>query len=175
MKRKHKLYSKPKKAFELSRIKEENSILEKYGLKNKREIWKTIAKVNYFRRRAKSLAKSTLEEQNVLFSKLQAIGLKVNSIADVLALTAEDLLKRRLQTIVKQRGMGKTMKHARQLITHKKILINKRFVDVPSYLVSVEEENSISLKPKKVKQETKQEVKANSQQETKADVKEANA
>lgn len=33
--RKKNLYSRPKKAFEISRIKEENILLEKYGLKKK--------------------------------------------------------------------------------------------------------------------------------------------
>lgn len=151
MKRKHKLYVKPKKPFEKVRIEEENSLLAEYGLKKKREIWKTSAKVDYFRRRAKALAKSSLEEQEVLFKKLQALGLKVSSIADVLALTVHDLLRRRLQTLVFRKQLSNTMNHSRQLIAHKRIFIDSKVVDVPGYLVSVEEEKKISLKQGKQK------------------------
>ena len=94
--RKGNKYSKPRKAYESSRIKEENVLLEKYGLKNKKEIWKTIAKVRYYRKRAMDLAKSSSEEQEVLFGKLRGLGLNVNTVADVLALTTENLLHRRL-------------------------------------------------------------------------------
>ncbi len=46
--RKKNLYLRPQKPFESQRIKEENELVKKYGLKNKKEIWKTIAKVNYY-------------------------------------------------------------------------------------------------------------------------------
>lgn len=149
--RKKKRFVRPKKAFESARIKEENVLLERYGLKNKREIWKTIAKVNYFRRRAKALAKETREEQEVLFKKLQQLGLKTNTLADVLALNVENLLKRRLQTVVVDKSIAKTMKHARQMIVHKKILINGKAVNTPSYLVSIDEEKQISARESKAK------------------------
>jgi small subunit ribosomal protein S4 len=153
--RKKKRYSRPKKAFEKARIEEENLILKKYAMKNKKEIWKAIAKVDYFRRRAKALAKLSNEEQEVLFSKLRALGLKTNSIADVLALKLEDILERRLPTIVFKKGLAKTTKEARQMVSHKKVMIHSRVIDVPSYLVSLEEENSISI----IKNEKKAEAK----------------
>ena len=34
------MFARPKKAYEKTRITEENVLVEKYGLKNKREIWK---------------------------------------------------------------------------------------------------------------------------------------
>lgn len=151
MKRKHKLYVRPKKAYEKSRIKEENSLLGKYGLKNKREIWKTIAKINYFRRRAKALVSAPAEEQQVFFGKLQKIGLNVNSISDVLDLKVENLLERRLPTIIFKKELAPTVRHARQLVTHRKILIKGKVINIPGYIVSVEEENVIKLKPAKSK------------------------
>jgi len=154
--RKKKGYSRPKKAFETSRIAEENALLKKYALKNKLEVWKTIAKVSYFRKRAMALAKSSFEEQEVLFNKLKALGLKADSTADVLALKIEDLLERRLPTVVFKKGFAKTPQEARQMVVHKRILINKNVTDSPSYLVSLAEENEISLKKKK-KQEAKSE------------------
>lgn len=154
--RKHKIFSRPKKAFEISRIKNENALLETFGLKNKREVWKTIAKVGYFRHRAMDLSKASSEEQSLFFNKLNALGLNVSSIADVLALTVENLLKRRLQTLVFQKKLGNTPKHARQLINHKRILIDGRACNIPGYIVPVEEESKITLKPiaPKAKKET---------------------
>jgi small subunit ribosomal protein S4 len=146
--RKANKYSRPKKAYEKARIQEENALAKKYALKSKREIWKTLAKVNYFRKRAMALAKSPAEEQEVLFKKLTALGLKVSTISDVLALKLEDLLERRLSTIVFKKNLSKTTKHARQLITHKIIMIDNKVVNAPSYLVSVSEEALISLKQK---------------------------
>ena len=146
--RKKNKYSRPKKSFEISRIKEENALLKKYALKNKLEVWKNIAKIDYFRRRAKSLAKSPVEEQNVFFNKLKAIGLNTETIADVLALKIENLLERRLPTIVFKKGLAKTTKEARQMVVHKRILIDNRVVNIPSYIVSLNEENLISLKKK---------------------------
>lgn len=158
--RKQKLYSRPRKAYELERMKEENELVKEYGLKNKKEIWKMDAKVDYFRKRAKDLAKASREEQQVLFTKLQNLGLNTNSIADVLALTIQDLLKRRLQTVVAAKGLARTPRQARQLITHKKILVNKALVNSPSYLVPVSEEKSISIKAVAKKAKTKAETPA---------------
>ncbi len=143
--RKKKLYVRPKKLYEKKRIENENFLLQKYALKNKREVWKSLAKVNYFRSRAKSLARSSLDEQKNLFLKLNNIGIPANSIAEVLALKLEDILERRLPTIVFKKGMSSTVKQARQLVVHKKILINGRVVNVPSYLVLVSEESSLAL------------------------------
>jgi len=91
------------------------------------------------------------EEQKALFGRLKKIGLDVNSIADILSLNKEDYLKRRLQTIVVNKKLTTTTKSARQLITHKRILVDGRIVNSPSYIVPVELEGKISLKEKKVK------------------------
>ena len=66
--RKKNRYVKPRKLYIKTRIKEENVLLNKYGLKSKREIWKTAAKINYFRKRAMALAKSSKEEHAFLLS-----------------------------------------------------------------------------------------------------------
>ena len=142
--RKKKMYVRPKKAYEKTRIEAENLIVKKYGLKNKREIWKTIAKVSYFRRRAKGLAKASREEQQVLFTKLQELGLKTMTIADVLDLKVEDLLERRLPTVVYKKGLAHTPQQARQMVVHKKILIAGSVVNIPSYLVRVDQETAIT-------------------------------
>lgn len=146
--RKKNLYSRPKKPFESARIKSENELVKKYGLKNKREIWKTLAKVNYFRKRAMDLANSPIEEQEVLFGKLRAIGLKVSTTADVLGLQVENLLDRRLPTVVFKKGLANTPRHARQLVNHKKVIIGGRALNIPGYLVPTALEDTIKIKEK---------------------------
>lgn len=144
--RKKNRFSWPRKLYDKIRIKDENKLVEIYGLKNKREIWKAEAKVKYYRNRAKLLITSDKEEQENFFAKLNGLGLNVKSIAEVLALNKEDVLKRRLSTIVWKKGLAKTARHARQLITHKKVLVEGSAVDVPSYLVPVIYEDKITLK-----------------------------
>jgi len=151
MKRKHKLYSKPKRPFDKSRIDKEAKIKENFGLKNKKEIWKAEARIKSIREKAKNLISSDKKEQESLFKRLKKIGLEVNSIADVLSLDKEDYLGRRLQTIVLKKGFATTSKGARQLIVHKKILVNGRAINSPSYIVPVDLENKISVKEKKKK------------------------
>lgn len=146
--RKSKKFNRPRKAFELTRIKEENELVKKFALKSKREIWKTLAKVTYFRHRAKDLAKKTPEEQEILFNKLKALGLKADSISDVLGLKVEDILNRRLPTVVYKKGLANTPQQARQMVVHKRILIESKVVNVPSYLVPISLEEKIALKQK---------------------------
>lgn len=148
--RKHKKFSRPKKLYDSVRIAEENKLVMKYGLKNKREIWKTEAKVRYFRTRAKKLITASGAEQESFFSKLRALGLEVRAISDVLALTKDDLLKRRLSMVLVQRGLASTARHARQMISHKRVVIGKGIVSSPGYLVPVAEESHISLRTKPV-------------------------
>jgi small subunit ribosomal protein S4 len=159
MKRKHKIYSRPRRPFDKQRIIDEAKIKKEFGLKNKKEIWKAQAKINSFRERAKSLVSASEEEQNILFNKLNKIGIKVSSIAEVLSLEPEDWLKRRLQFVVFKKGLANTIKHARQLITHKKVLVDNRVVNIPSFIVEFELENKISVikKIKKKKEEIKEE------------------
>ncbi len=148
MLRKHRKFSRPKKLYDTDRIKEENKLIERFGLKNKREIWKIESKVGYYRSRAKALITSPHAEQKNLFDKLTSLGLAVSSIADVLALTKEDLMKRRFSSILVARKLATTPKEARQMIVHKRVLINGKIVSSPGYIVPVGEESHISLKVK---------------------------
>jgi small subunit ribosomal protein S4 len=103
------------------------------------------------REKAKKLIKANPEQQKSLFDQLKKIGLDVNSISDVLALEIKDYLERRLQTIVFRKKMSNTVKSARQMITHKKILIEGKVVNKPSYIVPVKLENAITIKKRKKK------------------------
>lgn len=148
MKRKHKIYSRPKKPFDKARIIEEEQIKKEFGLKNKKEIWRSDSRIKMIRRKAKNLISAKSEEQKKFFETLRKIGFKVHSIGDVLSLNKQDYLNRRLQTVLVAKRIAKTMKDARQFIVHKKILIDGKVVNSPSYIVPVEMEEKISLRQK---------------------------
>lgn len=145
MKRQHQKYSRPRKPFDKARIEEEDALVEKYGLKNKREIWKAEAAIARIRNQAKKLITTTDEKKQAFIVRLQTKGFKVEKIADILSLNKEDLLKRRLQTLVFTKGLTNTAKQARQFIVHKHIKIGEQTVNIPSYQVTVDEEPSIIL------------------------------
>lgn len=159
MKRKHKRYSKPKRPFEKERILEEEQIKKDFGLKNKKEIWKADAEVKRMREKAKKLISASPNDQKALFDRLRKIGLDVNSISDVLSLDKSDYLNRRLQTVLVNKKLAPSPRSSRQLITHKKVLIDNRVVSSPSYIVPVELEDKIVLKHKKKKEKPKGEIK----------------
>ena len=115
------------------------------------------------------------EKQEEFFFRLVRLGLvkKGSNIDDVLALTKEKLLDRRLQSFVFEKGLSKTSKGARQLITHKKVKIADRIVNAPSHIVKIKEENQISIiglkeksRPPEIKPEIKEEAKEEVKQTT---------
>ena len=170
IRRQHKKYSRPRKAFDTERITEENEVVKKYGLKNKKEIWKAEAQVKRLRGIAKSLITASAEEQKAFIERLAAKGfLKEGShIDDVLDLKREDYLNRRLQTIVLRKGLGRTPKHARQMITHRFIVIDDKIVNIPSYVVNLKEEKLVTvkqLKPKKIEAKPIMEISQNANKE----------
>ncbi len=169
--RKHKKFSKPRTRFDSVRIEEEDKIVERYGLKNKREIWKAKAKLERIRNIAKKLLDASQEEQEKFLTKLKKQGFDVKTTVDVLALTEEEILKRRLQTIVYNKKLSTTSRGARQLITHKNILVNGRIVNIPSYMVEVDEENGIKLVSKKrIAKASHQEIPENINVESKEEI-----
>jgi len=151
IKRKRKLFSRPKKLFDRTRMDEENVLIKRYGLKNKREIWKAKTAVSKLRRRAKGLIGKDMEEQQKFFDKLNKVGMKITDVSDVLALTEESVFERRLQTMLVRKKLATTPKGARQLIVHKNVLVDGKVVNIPSFVVTKEMEDKLSLKERKVK------------------------
>ena len=151
IKRKRKLFNRPKKPFDRERMDGENVLVKRYGLKNKREIWKAKTAVSKLRQRAKSLIGKEQEEQQGFFDKLSKMGLVVRDVSDVLALTEENLFERRLQTMLVKKKLATTPKGARQLIVHKNVLVDGNVVNIPSFIVTSDLEGKITLKEKKVK------------------------
>ncbi|MBI3190429.1 30S ribosomal protein S4 [archaeon] len=141
-------YETPLRPWSKSRIESEKDILDKFGIRRKREIWKTESILRNIRRRARELlAKSDEKKEKELFAKLNTMNIHCSKLDDVLSIKLEDVLSRRLQTIVYKKGIANTPRHARQLIVHGHILVSNKKVKWPSYLVGRGEEDTISLDP----------------------------
>ena len=147
MRRSRKKYETPRRPWDKARIEEEKKLMRLYGLRRKREIWRAEAIVRKYRRIARALiAKKDKKIERMLLDKLSKLGiLEAQSIDDVLGMTIENVLERRLQTVVWRRGLANTPKQARQLIVHGHITINGRKVTWPSYIVPKDEEDKIEL------------------------------
>jgi len=147
MKRFRKKYEKPFKRWDKARIEKEKELMKKYGLKRKKEIWRAESIARKYRRLAREvIAKKDEKMEKIILEKINKYGfMEAKRIEDVLNLTAEDILKRRLQTVVYELGLANTIKQARQLIVHGHIAIDRRKVTWPSYLVKRGKENKIKL------------------------------
>jgi len=103
-----------------------------------------------FRGMARSLRSRSVSEraevEAQILGRLKRLGiLSEDAVLDnVLDLTMESILDRRLQTLVLKKGLAKTIYQARQLISHGHIAVGERKVFSPSYLVLKEEEDNIA-------------------------------
>ncbi|MDY6985995.1 MAG: 30S ribosomal protein S4 [Candidatus Thermoplasmatota archaeon] len=144
-------FETPKKPWDLIRITEENTLLKKYGLKSKKEIWRSEAMLRKYRRVARLLMgrsdEQALKESKQMLERLERLDiLRENAtVDDVLNLSVESFLGRRLQSVVYLNGLAKSPKHARQLIVHGHVLVNGRSVRVPSYLVNKDDVISLGV------------------------------
>jgi small subunit ribosomal protein S4 len=147
-----KKYETPSHPWQEDRIKEENELIRKYGLKNKREVWKSQTRLRRYRTQARELlakvetgdAQSKKESQQLLMHLNRLNVLPPNStLDDVLTLDTESILSRRLQTLTYLKGLANTSYQARQLISHGHIAISDRRVTVPGYIVTKDEEGEI--------------------------------
>lgn len=152
-KRQKKKYQKPSHPWQKVRIDEEKKLMKDYGLSNKKELWKMNSLLRNFKNQAKKLTMSSsahLEKQKKdIFNRLSAYGLMKGTVTldEILSLTANDLLERRLQTIVFRKGFARTMDQARQFIIHKHVMINNKKISSPSYMVKLSEEATIVFSP----------------------------
>ena len=152
-KRQRKKYSSPSHPWQKERILTEKDLSDKYGLRRKYEIWKMNSILKNFSNQAKRLITEKTSnvdlERSQLLKKLNVLGLldKNTKIADVLSITLNDILERRLQTLVFKRNLARSIVQARQFITHKHIMVGSKRITTPSYLVPIEEENFIQFAP----------------------------
>ena len=153
-KKQRKKYATPRFPWRTDVLQEELKYLGQYGLRNKHELWRHETMLSKFRRTARSLIGKPPEErkkmEEELLARLKKLGvLNETAVLDnVLDLTIEDLLERRLQTIIFRKGLAKTVYQARQLITHGHVTIGDQRVTVPSYIVTKNDEGQISYTSK---------------------------
>jgi small subunit ribosomal protein S4 len=147
-----KKYETPSHPWQEDRIKAENELMKKYGLKNKREIWKAETKLRKYRGQARELlakvgtedTQSKKESDQLLMHLNRMNILPINStLDDVLALGTESILSRRLQTLTYLKGLANTPDQARQIIGHGHIGIGEKRVTVPGYMVTKDEDGEI--------------------------------
>ena len=150
-------YDTPSHPWQGERIKAEVVLVNQFGLKNKTEVWKAQSVLRNFRKQARELQAllrtgdaQAKRESDLLLAKCVRMGvlpLEGATLNDILVLKEEDILGRRLQTLVFEKGMASTVKQARQMITHGHVFMNGHKVTVPGYIVLRDEEPSIEYAP----------------------------
>ena len=135
-----------------ARIDEEHALKEKYGLKKTggmKEIWKERTSLRRYRNQAMKLIGRVdtseghfAKEKNQLITSLTRKGLLPEgaTVGDVLQIDVDQMLSRRLQSVVYRRGLAPTMRSSRQLIMHGHISIGEQKMTVPGYHILKEEE-----------------------------------
>ena len=145
-------YHTPSHPWQSDRIREDNELIHKYGLKNKREVWKAKSMLTKFRQQARTLLarlrtgdEQAMREKDDLLESLNSMGILPDDaqLDDVLALNVESFLARRLQTVIYMKGLAYTPQQARQFIVHGHIAVDGKKVTIPSYMTRRSEEEFI--------------------------------
>ncbi|KAL3148579.1 40S ribosomal protein S9 [Trebouxia sp. C0009 RCD-2024] len=149
-----KTFKKPRRPFEKERLDGELKLVGEYGLRNKRELWRVQMALSKMRQAARTLltedeaSHKRLFEGEALLRRMYKYGLlddTQNKLDYVLALTPQDFLERRLQTLVFKLGLAKSIHHARVLIRQRHIRVGKQIVNVPSFIVRVDSQKHIDF------------------------------
>jgi small subunit ribosomal protein S4 len=150
-KKPRKTYSRPKNPWRSEQLAQELYLVGTYGLRNKRELWKTQGELSEIRKQARHLLAASVEvrtrEEKKLLDSLLRRGLVTEGVTldDVLNLSVEDFLGRRLQTLIYRKGAAVSPLQARQLIVHGHVKLGKRFIDIPGYRVTADEEGTMQV------------------------------
>jgi small subunit ribosomal protein S4 len=146
-----KLFHRPRRIWTTDQLNSELYIMGSYGLRNKRELWKAQTEMARVRNQARALlalsTEARSEKEKRLLNFLSRIGLVKEgaTLDDILGLKVEDLLERRLQTIIMKKTSLKSPSQARQIVSHGHVSIGNRKVNRPGYIVKADEENQIIL------------------------------
>ena len=148
-----KFYETPNHPFQGERIAEESSLLDRYGLQNKEELWRAQSELRGYRREARNLlaeraqGESAEDEDQEFVARLKRIGVldDGDELDDVLLLDVTDVLERRLQTVAYRKGLGHTPNQARQFVVHGHVTVDGQRVQAPSYKVEVAEQDSVAF------------------------------
>jgi len=148
-----KKFETPRFPWRTDTLQAELQLLGQYGLRNKHELWRHRTMLSKYRGTARSLLGMTTQQREVLekqlLARLNRLGILPETavLDNVLDMSLEDILERRLQTLVFRKGLAKSVHQARQLITHGHVAISSRRVLSPSYLVLRDEEANIAFAP----------------------------
>jgi small subunit ribosomal protein S4 len=149
VKKLQKQYETPNEGWSEERIQREDELIEQFGLKNKKEVYKAESELRALRREARKLVAEEDETQRkALIKKANSLGFVKSDagLEDILTLNVTDILQRRLQSAVNRRGHADTAKEARQIVTHGHVYINGERVNIPGYLLTKEEEKTIEVR-----------------------------
>jgi small subunit ribosomal protein S4 len=149
-----KSYETPKHPWQALRLAEEVGYVKTYGLRNKREVWKAQSMLRKYRRSAMKLLAEITEGElsghdrqiaDDILNRLKRYSIlsTEGNLDDILALDTKNFLERRLQTQVYRQGFASTIRQARQFITHGHISIANKKITIPSYIVSIDDEQNI--------------------------------
>ena len=150
-KKPRKTFSRPKNPWRSEQLAQELYLVGTYGLRNKRELWKTQGELSNVRKQARHLLAASIEVRNregkKLLDSLTRRGLVAEGVTldDVLNLSVEDFLGRRLQTLIYKKGAAVSPLQSRQLIVHGHVKIGARTVNIPGYLVTAGEEGTLRV------------------------------
>lgn len=129
-------------------MQEEGGLKLKYGLKNNKEVWKVKAKAATWRRITMGLlAFPDKRKEADMLGKAKSLGLigKDAKLEDLLKISVEDIMARRLQTQVYQKGLASSIRQARHEIVHGHIAVKGERMTVPGHLLTLEESENISF------------------------------
>ena len=150
-KKSRKRFSRPRSPWRADQLAQELYLLGTFGLRNKRELWKAQTQLSSVRKQARTLLAATQavrqREEKKLLDSLRKRGLirEEATLDDILSLTVEDMLARRLQSMVFKKGMALSSLHSRQLIVHGHVAVGERIITVPGYEVGAAEEGKVRL------------------------------
>ncbi|MFC4988657.1 30S ribosomal protein S4 [Saliphagus infecundisoli] len=150
---KTKQYETPNHPYQGERISSEHSLIDRYGLANKEELWRAQSELRSYRREARDLLAQPQDDETVerrreeFLGRLARLGIlgEADELGDILGLEVEDVLERRLQTVAYRKGLANTPQQARQFIVHGHVVVGDRRHQVPSYLVDVDEEDAVAF------------------------------
>ena len=149
----------PTHPWKAERIEEEHTLKDQYGLKRvggMKEIWRERSALRRHRQLAMKLIGrvDTSEghfkrEKEEFLDSMQRKGLisEDADLDDVLQISVENMLDRRLQSQVYYKGFAPSMRAARNMIVHGHIVLGNQKMNVPGYHVLRSQEADIAYHP----------------------------
>ena len=149
----------PTHPWKAERIEEEHALKDQYGLKRvggMKEIWRERSALRRHRQLAMKLIGrvDTSEghfkrEKEEFLGSMQRKGLisEDADLDDVLQISVENMLDRRLQSQVYYKGFAPSMRAARNMIVHGHIVLGNQKMNVPGYHVLRNQEADIAYHP----------------------------